>query len=162
MFGKPIISIIAAIGSNRELGKNNKLLWRIPEDLKRFRELTTGHPIIIGKNTYQSIGKPLPKRTNIIITRDTNFQAEGCAIVHSLQEAVQKASQIEQKEIFIIGGGQIYQQAISMADKLYLTKVEGTFDADTFFPDYSRFKKEVFREEKNDSKYHYTFVDLEL
>lgn len=162
MFGKPTISIIAAIGSNGELGKNNKLLWHISEDLKRFKDLTSGHPIIMGRNTYQSIGKPLPKRTNIIITRDSNFQAGGCMVVHSLDEAIEKASEAERKEIFIIGGGQIYTQAIDIADKLYLTKVEGTFDADTFFPVYSRFKKEVFREEKKDFKYHYTFLDLEL
>lgn len=160
MLQKPTISIIAAIGSNRELGKDNKLLWHIPEDLKRFRQITSGHPVIMGRNTYQSIGKPLPKRTNIIITRDPQFSVEGCLIVHSLNKAIQKASETDTKEIFIIGGGQIYSQAICIADKLYLTKVEGSFDADTFFPDYSRFHHKISQTERKDEKYKYIFLEL--
>src|SRR3989344_3567649 len=135
-----IISIIAAIGKNRELGKNNKLLWHIPEDLKRFKQLTFGHVIILGRKTYQSIGHTLLNRTNIIITRNTNFSISGAIITHSLDEALKIAKQKEKEEIFIIGGGLIYKEAINIADKLYLTLVDSTFDADTFFPDYSRFK----------------------
>lgn len=156
-----MISIIAAIGSNRELGKNNKLLWHIPEDMKRFRELTNGHPIIMGRTTYESIGRPLPNRTNIIVTRDPDYKAEGCIVVHSLEEAITEAKKHEEEEIFVIGGGQIYSQAITMADKLYLTKVNGIFDADTFFPDYSDFTRVVSSEKKQDNTYTYEFLELE-
>jgi dihydrofolate reductase len=155
-----MISIIAAIGANRELGKDNKLLWKNPEDMKRFRELTAGHPVIMGRTTFQSIGKPLANRTNIIITRDENFQASGCLVAHSLLEAINRAKEIYKNEIFIIGGGQIYAQAIDIADKLYLTVIEGTFDADTFFPDYSRFKKVVFRQDGQTDNLKYTFLEL--
>lgn len=157
---KPIVSIIAAIGENRELGKDNKLLWHIPADFTRFKEITFGRPIIMGRKTYESIGKPLPGRTNIIITRDNNYQQEGCLVTHSLKEAISAAKNKDEKEIFIIGGGQIYQQAIGIADKLYLTIVKGSFDADTFFPDYSRFKKIVFQKEGQFNQYNYTFLEL--
>lgn len=156
---KPLISIIAAIGENKELGKDNKLLWNIPEDLKRFKELTTNHPVIMGRKTFESIGKPLPNRTNIVITRDKNFQVKNCLVVHSLEEAIELAKIKDNEEIFIIGGGQIYQQAINLADKLYLTIVKGNFGADTFFPDYSRFKKIVSRKEGQSDKYKYTFLE---
>ncbi len=157
---KPIISIIAAIGSNRELGKNNKLLWHIPEDMKRFRELTNGHPIIMGRTTFESIGRPLPNRTNIIVTRDPNYEAPGCIVAHSLEEAVAEAKKHVSDEVFVIGGGQIYSQAIGIADRLYLTKVNGTFDADTYFPNYSAFKVEQKREMKHDDQYTYEFLEL--
>jgi dihydrofolate reductase len=152
-----MLSIIAAIGDKRELGKNNKLLWHIPEDMKRFKNLTTGHTVIMGRKTYASIGKPLPNRTNIVITKDTAFAAPGCIITHSLDEALQQSADAE---TFIIGGASIYQQAINRADTLYLTKVKGTFDADTFFPDYSRFSKVVSEDKKQDDKYTYTFLEL--
>lgn len=165
---KPQISIIAVIGQNRELGKDNKLLWHIPEDLKRFKELTSNHPVIMGRKTFQSIGKLLPNRINIIITRDKNYQQKDCFITHSLEEAIELASDkpaaakamAGKKEIFIIGGGQVYKEAINIADKLYLTVVEGTYDADTFFPDYSRFNKVIYREEGQSNQYHYTFLEL--
>lgn len=152
-----MLSIIAAIGDNRELGKDNKLLWHIPEDLKRFKTLTAGHTVIMGRKTYESIGKPLPNRTNIVITKDNTFTAPGCIITHSLEEAIKQSSDTE---TFIIGGASIYQQAIDRADKLYLTKVKGTFDADTYFPDYSRFSTVVSKEEKHDDTYTYTFLEL--
>lgn len=162
---KPIISIIAAIGKNRELGKDNKLLWHIPDDFKRFKEITSGHPVIMGRKTYESIGKPLPDRTNIIITRDANYKVGGCLVTHSLEKAIEIAqSSIAKakkgKEIFIIGGGQIYQQAIDIADKLYLTIVEGKYSADTFFPEYSRFKKIVSQKDGQSEHYNYTFLEL--
>lgn len=157
---KPLISIIAAIGSNRELGKGNKLLWHIPEDFKRFKEITSGHPVIMGRKTYESIGKPLQNRTNIIITRDENFHVEGYLITHSIDEAIELAKTKDDKEIFIIGGGQIYEQTIGIADKLYLTVVCGNFNADTFFPDYSRFQKIVFQREGTYNQYSYTFQEL--
>ena len=160
IMNKPIISIIAAIGSNHELGKDNKLLWHIPQDLKRFRQLTTGHPIIMGRTTFESIGKPLPNRINIIITHNKNFKAKGCIVCYSLEDALDIARNCDQDEIFIIGGGQIYEQAIEFADRLYLTIVEGTFAADTFFPDYSRFKKVTRQKIAHGPKYKYRFLEL--
>lgn len=155
------ISIIAAIGKNRELGKNNKLLWDIPEDLKRFRSITAGHTVIMGRKTFESIGRALPNRTNIIVTRDKNYKAVGCIISRSLEGAIDLAKRGGGEEVFVIGGGEIYRQAISLADKLYLTLVEGTFDADTFFPDYSGFRKVIFQEKHKDENYSYTFLEME-
>ena len=128
------ISLIAAIGKNRALGKDNKLIYHIPEDLKRFKEITSGHPIIMGRKTYESIGRPLPNRTNIIITRDPNYSAEEVVIVHSLDEALQKA---EGEEVFIIGGGQIYQEALKtgLITEMFITHVNHVYGADTFFPE---------------------------
>ena len=162
---KPIISIIAAIAENRAIGKSNKLLWHIPKDLQRFKQLTFGHPVIMGRTTFASLGKSLSGRINIIVTRDKNYQADGCIIAHSLEEAIDIAKSsfaktTKDKEIFIIGGGQIYEQGIKFADKLYLTIVKGNFEADTFFPDYSRFKKVIFRQERQNSQYQYTFLEL--
>lgn len=165
---KQQISIIAAIGKKRELGKNNKLLWHIPEDLKRFKKLTSGHAVIMGRKTFESVGRPLPNRLNIIVTRDHNFtiSARPCKdgqvfICYSLEQAIEIASQKYKNEIFIIGGGEIYRQAIKLMDKLYLTVVDKEFpEADTFFPDYSRFKKKVFEEKGKSGGYQYRFVIL--
>ncbi len=154
------ISMIAAIASgNRALGKDNELIYKIPEDLKRFKELTTGHTIIMGRKTFESIGKVLPGRTNIIVTHEPNYVFEGAKVVHSLDEALRLAQ--GDNEIFVIGGGQIYQEAINLADKLYLTIVEGSPEADTFFPDYSEFKKVVFEESHESNGLKYNFLDLE-
>lgn len=161
--------MIAAIGEHSELGKDNKLLWDIPEDMKRFRELTKGHVVIMGRKTYESIGHPLPNRVNIIVTRDRSFsehvsinQLIGTFVTYSLEEAIKLAKKKETRgEIFIIGGGQIYKEGIKYADKLYLTIVEGKFYADTFFPHYSEFKKTVFNRESKDKKNKYTFQVLE-
>lgn len=156
------VSIIAAIDEKRGLGKNNDLLFRIPEDLQRFRQLTAGKPVIMGRKTFESIGRVLPNRTNIIITRDKNFKAEGTIVVHSLEEALQQAqSKPSNEEIFIIGGGQIFAQALPLVQKLYLTLVEGDYGADTFFPDYSEFKKVVFEEFRESGGYRYRFLELE-
>lgn len=156
------ISIIAAIGDNRELGKDNKLLWHIPEDLKRFKELTLNHPVIMGRKTCESIGRALSGRTNIVVTRDKNYQAEGCLITCSLEDAIRLAKTKDNDEIFIIGGGQIYQQAINLADKLYLTVIKGKYEADTFFPDYSRFKTIISQKTFEDNRYSCTFLELKV
>ncbi len=158
------ISMIAAIASgNRALGKDNKLIYYIPEDLKRFKKITSGHPIIMGRKTFESIGQPLPNRENIIITRDPEYFAEEVVIVHSLDEALRLAMLAQgNDEVFIIGGGQIYQEAIKLADKLYLTVVEGSPEADTFFPDYSEFKKIGFESVIQESQgFEYRFLELE-
>ena len=155
-----MICIIAAIGKNRELGKGNELIWHLPNDLKRFKKVTAGHHVIMGRKTFESLGKPLPNRTNIIITRNRNYTAEGCVIVHSLQEAIAAAN--EDENPFILGGAQIYKQALEIADVLDLTHVDASLDADAFFPEIDLKKwKEVFREEHlKDEKhqYNYSFV----
>ena len=152
--------MIAALAENRAIGKDNKLLWHIPEDFKRFKTITSGHPIIMGRKTYQSIGKPLPNRSNIVVTRDENFTADGCIIVNSLEEGLQKAQAIDQEEIFIIGGGELYRLGMQYADKLYLTIVHKEFEGDTFFPDYSDFKNVLFKQKSESNGYTYTFLDV--
>lgn len=157
----PIVSIICAIAENLAIGKNNQLLWHIPEDLKRFKEITSGHVVVMGQRTFESLGKPLPERTNIVITDDKSFNAEGIVVCYSIEGALEKAKEIEKEEIFIIGGGSIYKQFIDLADKLYLTVVEGNFEADTFFPDYSQFKKVEIKGEGQYENYKYKFLELE-
>lgn len=161
-FNLPIISIIVAMGDNRGIGKTNKLLWHIKADLKKFKKLTTNHPIIMGRKTFESIGKPLPHRANIVVTRDTNFSRSGILVANSLEKALEEAKKVEKKEIFIIGGGQIYQQALPYAKKLYLTVVKGKFDADIFFPDYSKFDKVIWESQwQKENQYEFKFIELE-
>ncbi len=156
------INIIAAVGENRALGKDNKLLWHISEDLKRFRKLTFGHPVIMGRKTFESIGKPLPDRTNIIVTRNKNFQAPGCLVTDSLEKALEKAGKID-SETFVIGGGEIYKEAVPLANRLYLTLVKNSPEADTFFPDWSDFKTVLEKQEHQDAEsgLSFTFLTLE-
>ncbi|WP_439557490.1 dihydrofolate reductase, partial [Dyadobacter sp.] len=116
-----VVSIIVAVADNGVIGKDNELLWRLPDDLKRFKQLTLGHPMIMGRKTFESIGKPLPGRTSIVVTRNAEFNYDGIIVVHSLDEAIEAARQIEQEEAFIIGGGELYKQAQSIADRLYVT-----------------------------------------
>ncbi|PIR97742.1 MAG: hypothetical protein COT89_03130 [Candidatus Colwellbacteria bacterium CG10_big_fil_rev_8_21_14_0_10_42_22] len=155
------VSIIAAISKEkRALGKDNQLLWNISEDLKRFKRITLGHPIIMGRKTYESIGRPLPGRTNIVVSKNKGFKAEGCLIFGSLEEAIDEAKRLDIDEIFIIGGGEIYKQTLPLADKLYLTLVEDEMEADTYFPDYSGFEKT--REERGEQgELKFSWVDLE-
>ena len=128
-----MITIIAAIGKNNELGKDNQLLWHLPADLKHFKNLTSGHPIIMGRKTYESIGKPLPNRTNIVVSRKDDWFEEGILIVPSLKDAIKHAKKINEN-IFILGGGEIYRHTIDMADRLKITQVNHQTDADVFFP----------------------------
>jgi len=128
-----MITIIAAIANNRALGMNNKLIWHLPEDLKRFKSVTRGHHVIMGRKTFESLGKPLPNRTSIIITRNKNYNAQACLVVNSLEEALEKAK--EDKNPFILGGSEIYKLAMPIADKLDLTLVHHEFEADAFFPE---------------------------
>lgn len=159
--GKPKISIICAIGKNLAIGKNNKLLWNIPEDMKHFRDITRGHAIIMGRKTYESIGRPLPDRLNIILTHHPFKVTEGVLFASSLEEALKMASEEETEEIFIIGGGQIYKEAMPLVNKLYLTIVDDSPEADTYFPDYSDFKKVISKQENNNGNYHFTYLELE-
>lgn len=129
-----MISIIAAIGKNNELGKQNQLLWDLPKDMKHFREKTSGHAVIMGRKTFESIGRSLPNRKNIIITRDENYKFEGAEVVNSLEDAL-KLFENSKDEIFVIGGAEIYKQSITEADKLYITHIDAEFpEADTYFP----------------------------
>jgi len=161
---KPRISIIAAIGTNRVLGKDNALLWRIPEDFKRFKAITTGHPVIMGRKTFESIGRPLPNRKNIVISRNAG-KTPGIhpevEMASSLDDAIQKASGLDQSEIFILGGGQIYEQGMALADRLYLTLVDTAPEGDTYFPDYSLFSKKISEEKSSDENFSYSFLVFE-
>ena len=159
---------VVAIGKNRELGKGGRLLWHIPDDLKRFKELTLGHPIIMGRKTFESVvgyvGGPLPDRTNIIITRDSNYSYEGAIVTHSLEEAIELAkSRPGADEIHIGGGAELYKQALPLIDKLYLTLIDAEApEADAFFPEYAdQFNKKVFEEQREWKGMKYTWIDLE-
>ncbi len=158
---KPTVSIIAAIGKNRELGKNNKLLWSLSKDMKRFRDKTRNHPVIMGRKTFESIGRVLPHRTNIIISRNSDLKVPRAYVFLSMQDSIEFAKTKESKEIFIIGGAQIYQQAISIVDKLYLTIIDKEYlEADAYFPEYKEFKKEVFKQNISENNLKYIFLDL--
>lgn len=157
----PKVSLIAALSKNHVIGKDNKLPWNIPEDLKRFQALTKNHPIIMGRKTFESIGRVLPNRTNIVITRDDNWNHQGVIVSHSLEEALEVAKQHNLQEIFVIGGGQIFEQVIKKADKLYLTVVDREISGDAFFPDFSEFKKITFEKTGQSGDLTYTFMELE-
>lgn len=159
---EPRISAIASIGENRELGKGGRLLWRISDDLKRVKTLTTGHPIIMGRKTYESIGRPLPNRTNIIVTHDASYHANGCVVVHSLEAALAHARTTEKEEVFIFGGAQIYEEAMPQVGRLYLTVINASDpEADTSFPDYSSFTNIIEKEAREQEGLAYSWLTLE-
>lgn len=137
--------MIAAIGENNELGKNNGLVWHLPDDFKRFKNLTTGHYIIMGRKTFESFPKPLPNRTHIVISRQKDYHPNGCIVVNTLKKALEKAPKDE--DVYIIGGGQIYDQAIAISDKMELTRVHASFKADTFFPEINTDEWDLIMEE---------------
>ena len=160
-----MITIIAAAGQKNELGKDNDLIWHLPDDFKRFKALTTGHYIIMGRKTFESFPKPLPNRTHIIITRDTTYcpkvspdQEQNIIVVHSLDQALLKTT--GQKTVFIIGGGEIYNLSMEVADRIELTRVHDRFEADTFFPeiDTSRWQKTSETPHETDEKHLYRFT----
>lgn len=157
-----MVSVIAAMDEKRGIGKGNDLLFRIHADFERMKKLTMGHPIVMGRRTFESIGRILPGRTNIIVTQNPDFQMENAVVAHSLEEALRQAQGKEgSEEIFIFGGGQIFKEAMEkdLVDKLYLTLVEGDFGADTFFPEYSGFK--VLNEEaREEGDYKFKFLEL--
>ena len=131
-----MISIIVAVAQNGVIGCHNKLIWHISEDLKHFKQITTSHPVIMGRKTFESIGKTLPNRENVIITRQNDYVVNGAKVVNSLTEAINLFD--KSQEIFVIGGGEIYNEAIKIADKIYLTEVYRDYDGDTFFPNWDR------------------------
>jgi dihydrofolate reductase len=156
-------TLIAAIANNNALGKDNDLIWHLPADLIRFRHTTSGHHILMGRNTYESIGKPLPNRTSVVITRNTNYNAEGCIVVTSLEAALEVAK--DDSSPFVIGGAQIYREAMNLVDQLDITEVHHNFEADVFFPEIDRSVwKETRRERfEADAKnpYPYSFVSYQ-
>lgn len=164
-FKRPAIVAIAAIGRNRELGKDNELLWKIPDDLKRFKERTTGHPIILGRKTFESIvgylGKPLPNRQNIVVTRDSGWSYEGVTTASSVQEAIDKAQMMDSEQVSIGGGAQIYEAALPYTDTLLLTIVDAEAEADSFFPDFADSFTAVSREDREHEGLKYAFVELQ-
>lgn len=157
-----IISLIAAMGENRVIGKNNTLPWDMPSDMQRFRTLTRDKPVIMGRATHISIGRPLPHRTNIVLTRQPDFLTKGCVVVHSVHDALAAAR--DAKEVMIIGGGSIYEQFLPLAHRMYLTIIHAPFEGDAFFPDYDvRIWKEIERTDfpADDQNPHpYTFITL--
>lgn len=162
---KPILSAIVAMAENRVIGKDNKLPWHLPADLKHFKSITTGHPILMGRKTYESIGRPLPNRTNIIMTRDAAYHAAGCIVVTSIEKALEQATVHEAGEIFIIGGAEIYRQLMPHIQRIYLTIVHHQFDGDAYFPelDMDEWKKveNVKHAPDEQNIYAYEFVTLE-
>lgn len=127
-----MITLIAACSENRVIGADGSLIWHIPEDLKRFKKLTLGNPIIMGRKTFESIGKALPGRTNIILTRDKNFKADGCLVYNKMSDVLEI---FEKNNIFVIGGGEIYKQFLDKADRIELTLIHRNFEGDTYFPE---------------------------
>ncbi len=156
-------TIVVAISENNAIGKDNQLLWHLPADLKHFKTITSGHTIIMGRKTYDSIGKPLPNRRNIVVTRQTDLKLEGIEVVNSLDEALALCK--DENEVFVIGGAEIYRQALPLVHKIELTRVHQEFEADVFFPELdNEIWKEVWKEdhspdEKN--QFAYTFSTLE-
>ncbi len=164
------VCAVVAIGKHRELGKEGKLLWHIPDDLKRFKALTKGHPVIMGRKTFESIvgylGKPLPERTNIVVTRQQNndivSRYKDVLIASSVEEAIEKAKTLDTEEVHIGGGAQIYEQALPYIDKLYLTIIDDEKEADSFFPPYEQaFTKKVAEEAREWNGLKYRWVDLD-
>ncbi|SER52124.1 dihydrofolate reductase [Nitrosomonas sp. Nm51] len=164
------LSILAATAKNGVIGKHNTLPWHLPADLRRFKSLTMGHAIIMGRKTYESIGRPLPGRTNIIVTKQTDFRVAGATVAHSLDDAFNAGGPAAAaSERFVIGGAQLYRQAIALSQRMYLTEIQRTFDGDTYFPEFDRDEwYELSREQHfspintaNEAPLEYHFVILE-
>ncbi len=153
------LAIIVAVAQNGVIGKDNQLIWHLPEDLKMFKRLTSGHVIMMGRKTFESIGKPLPNRTSIVISRNPDWQHAGCITVGSLEEAIAQDQQLESEEAFVIGGAEIYQLALPFADCVYQTEVQASFEGDAFFPTLA---KDTWQEKSRvqhlpDEKHRYAF-----
>jgi dihydrofolate reductase len=156
------LTLIAAVANNNVIGQNNKLLWHMPADLKRFKELTLGHTMIMGRKTFESIGKPLPGRKTIVITRNKDYDAMGCEVATELKDAICKVR--EESEVFVAGGGEIYRQVMNLhfTRKIYITRVYANFEGDSFFPDINTEKWELIEREdqQTDEKNPYPFAFL--
>lgn len=157
-----MIKILVAFDENRVIGKNNALIWHLPADLLRFKALTTSQVIIMGRKTYESIGRPLPNRTTIIITRQTDFHPEGTIIAHSLEEAILKAKSVTRNDIFVVGGSEIYAMSLAIADQILVTQLHDIFEGDAYFPVISSEDWELVNREKGvtdeKNKFQYSFL----
>ena len=162
---RPIISLIVATDNVGGIGKDNKIPWHLPEDIKRFKDLTMGHPVIMGRKTFESIistlKKPLPGRTNIVVTRNPDFNYEGVLVFNNIEDAIKKGKEIDADEVLIAGGAQIFDSVVERADRLYLTLIDGDFGADTFFHHANKFTKIISKEKKQFEDLKYTFLTLE-
>jgi dihydrofolate reductase len=161
-----IISQIVAVGINNEIGKDNDLLWKMPNDMKFFMTTTTGHAVLMGRNTFESFGKrPLKNRTNIIITRQPHYVAENCVVVGTIEEGIKYAQAQGETELFIIGGGSIYEQSLGQTNRVYLTRIEGEFEATVFFPQLDENEWKVVHQDRHHKDerhaYDYTFYTYE-
>lgn len=158
---KPIISLVCAMAKNRVIGKDNKMPWHLPADLKHFKSVTMSKPIVMGRKTFESIGRPLPGRQNVVISRNTDYIAEGCDVVHSVDSAIKLLT--NQPEVMIIGGGFLYSQMIGQADKLFLTFIDLDVEGDTQFPEFEQLDLTEISSQKYPSdeknKYSYRFVE---
>lgn len=143
MENKIRLSLVVAASENNVIGKDNQLLWHLPNDLKFFKNTTWGMPVIMGRKTFESFGKPLPGRTNIVITRQENWSAEKVIVVKSMDEAIQQSSSMDAREAYIIGGGEIYKQSMGIADRIYITRVHAVLEGDTWFPEIDKNKFEL-------------------
>ncbi len=161
----PIISAIVAMSENRVIGDHNHLPWHLPADLKHFKTLTKGHPILMGRKTFESIGRPLPNRTNIVITSNPTFKAPGCIVVTSIDEAIQHALSNNNEEIFIIGGANVFQQSMPYVSRIYLTIVHEEFEGDAFFPEINMNEwnemESITHAADDENDYSYSFLTLE-
>jgi dihydrofolate reductase len=158
-----MISFIVAMDQNRVIGKDNQLPWHLPEDLKYFKKVTIGHPIVMGRKTFESIGRPLPGRENIILTRNETYRPEGCKIINSIDDLKQISNDYDE-EVFVIGGAEIFKQTFHLADKLYITVIDEQFEGDTFFPNFDNEWKLISKMKgiKNDkNRYDYYFCEYE-
>jgi dihydrofolate reductase len=163
----PHISILVAMAKNRVIGRNNALPWQLPPDLKRFKELTMGHHIVMGRKTYESIGRHLPGRTSVIITRQPDYQVPGAIVVASIDQALKicSAGKEVDQEIFVIGGAQIYRQSLELCQRIYITEIQQEFDGDTLFPELNQQEwREISREkhrlnDRDGLEYHFVVLD---
>lgn len=161
------VSILAAMARNRVIGNNNRLPWYLSEDLKRFKSLTMGHTIVMGRKTYDSIGRVLPGRANVIVTNQLDLEIPGAIVVHTLADALRRCDPASENELFIIGGAKLYEQTIELAQRIYLTEIQQDFDGDAYFPDFNREKWMEISREKHvaegnaDERLEYHFVILE-
>lgn len=155
-----MISLIAALGTDRGIGYKGELLWRIPADMARFKQLTMDHVLVMGRKTFESIGKPLPRRVTVVVTRDPNWSRDDLIVTHSVKEALERAEELS-NEVFVAGGAEIYEQALSCADKVYLTLIDAQKPADTFFPDWERqfTQRSIFEDQGVWQGVHYRFIE---
>lgn len=158
-----MLAFVVAAAENGVIGRDNQLIWHLPADLKHFKQLTQGHPVVMGRRTYESIGRPLPNRTNIVVTRQADWQADGCETAQSVPAALELASQLDE-QVFVIGGAEIYRQALPAADTIYMTEVHHNFEGDVTFPelDHAVWREEARERHEADDKHAYPFTFVTL